>query len=78
MVPSSSFLLREQRFERDYSVRISIVVLPEIAEEVYNSAQTIISNANIKYGLDVKHVQAMKTYGTAHHFCIKEPTFNKK
>ena len=69
-VPSNSFLLREQRFERDYSVRISIVVLPEIAEEVYNSAQTIISKANIKYGLDVKHVQAMKSYGTARHFII--------
>jgi len=63
-------LLRDQRFERDYSVRISIIVLPEIAEEVYISVQNIISKANIKYGLDVKHVQAMKSYATARHFII--------
>ena len=75
MVPSSSFLLREQRFERDYSVRISIVVLPEIAEEVYNSAQTIISKANTNYELGIKHIQAMKSYGIARHFITKEFTF---
>jgi len=78
MVPSSSLLLtdlllRDQRVERNYSVRISIVVLPEIAEEVYNSVKDIISNANIKYGLDVKHIQAMKSYGTARHFITREP-----
>jgi len=88
-VPSSSLLLTKEKivsqkillsdldkkFERNYSVRISIIVLQEIAEEVYNSAQTIISNANIKYGLDIKYIQAMKSYATAHHFCMKEPTF---
>ena len=71
--PSSSLLLREKRVERNYSIRISIVMYENIAEEVYNSAQTIISNANLKYGLDVKHIQAMKSYATAHHFITKEP-----
>ena len=66
----SSLLLTDQRVERNYSVRISIVVLPEIAEDVYNSVKDIISNANIKYGLDVKHIHAMKSYGTARHFII--------
>jgi len=56
--------------ERDLSVRISIIVLPEISEEFYNSTKSIISIANNKYNLGIVHVQAMKSFGYAKHFMI--------
>jgi len=59
--------------ERNYSVTISIIVLPEKANEVYNEARRIISDANITYNLGIIHVQAMKTFGYAEHFIMKEP-----
>ena len=56
--------------ERDLSVRISIIVLPEISDELYNSAKSIISIANQKYNLGIIHVQAMKSFGYAKHFVV--------
>jgi len=56
--------------ERDRSVRISVIVLPEIAEQVYNSVKQIISKANAKYKLGIVYVQAMKSFGSARHFCV--------
>ena len=58
--------------ERQYSVNISIIVLPEKANEVYNEARRIISVANMTYNLGIIHVQAMKTFGYAYHFITKE------
>jgi len=62
--PSSSLI------ERDLSVRISTIVLPEISDEFYNSAKSIISIANNKYNLGMVHVQAMKSFGYAKHFIV--------
>ena len=56
--------------ERDLSVRISIIVLPEISDELYNSAKSIISIANKKYNLGIIHIQAMKSFGYAKHFVV--------
>lgn len=56
--------------ERDRSIRISVIVLPELAEQVYNSAKHIISKANAKYKLGIVHVQAIKSFGYARHFCV--------
>jgi hypothetical protein len=56
--------------ERDLSVRISIIVLPEISEDFYKSAKSIISIANTKYDLGMVHVQAMKSFGYAKHFVV--------
>ena len=56
--------------ERDLSVRISIIVLPEISDDLYNSAKSIISLANKKYNLGMVNVQAMKSFGYAKHFVV--------
>ena len=53
--------------EHNLSVQITIIVLPEIADDIYNVVKYIISNVNKKYELGLKHVQAMKTRGTSHH-----------
>jgi hypothetical protein len=57
--------------EHNLSVRISIIVLPEIANEIYNLVKNIISKVNKKYELGLIHIQAMKTIGTAHHFVLE-------
>ena len=54
--------------EHNLSVQITIIVLPEIADIIYNVVKYIISNVNKKYELGLKDIQAMKTRGTAHHF----------
>ena len=70
-------LLKENRdsnnntIEYNLGVQISIIVLPEIANEVYNLVKNIISKVNKQYELGLIHIQAMKTSGTAHHFVIK-------
>ena len=56
--------------EHNLSVQITIIVLPEIADIIYNVVKYIISNVNKKYELGLKDIQAMKTRGTAHHFII--------
>lgn len=57
--------------EHNLSVRISIIILPEIANEIYNLVKNIISKVNKKYELGIMHIQAMKTIGTAHHFILE-------
>jgi hypothetical protein len=57
--------------EHNLSVQISIIVLPEIENEVYNFVKHIISKVNKKYELGLIHVQAMKTSGTSHHFVLE-------
>ena len=59
---------KDKIIERDISVRISVIVLPEIEEQVYNSAKSIISEANKKYELGIVNVQAIKSIGFARHF----------
>jgi hypothetical protein len=54
--------------ENNLSVQISVIILPDIANEIYNLIKHIISNVNKKYDLGLVHIQAMKTSGTAHHF----------
>jgi hypothetical protein len=56
--------------EHNLSVQITIIVLPQIADEVYNLVKHIISKVNKKYELGLIHVQAMKTRGTSHHFVL--------
>ena len=56
--------------EHNLSVQITIIVLPEIADEVYNLVKHIISKVNKKYELGLLHIQAMKTRGTSHHFVL--------
>jgi len=69
-------LLKENRasnndtIEHNLSVQITIIVLPEIANEVYNLVKHIISKVNKQYELGLIHIQAMKTSGTAHHFVL--------
>jgi hypothetical protein len=69
-------LLKENRdsnnntIEYNLGVQISIIVLPEIANEVYNLVKHIISKVNKQYELGLIHIQAMKTSGTAHHFVL--------
>jgi hypothetical protein len=57
--------------QHNLSVRISIIVIPKIANEIYNLVKNIISNINKKYELGLIHIQAMKTIGTAHHFVLE-------
>ena len=54
--------------ENNLSVQISVIILPEIANEIYNLVKHIISKVNKKYELGLLNIQAMKTIGTAHHF----------
>ena len=54
--------------ENNLSVQISVIILPDIANEIYNLIKHIISNVNKKYELGLIHIQAIKTSGTAHHF----------
>lgn len=54
--------------ERDLSVRISVIVLPEMSVTVYNLTKNIILKVNKKYDLGLIHVQAMKTLGSARNF----------
>jgi len=56
--------------EHNLSVQITIIVLPQIADEVYNLVKHIISKVNKKYELGLIHVQAMKTMGTSQHFVL--------
>ena len=56
--------------ERNISVNIFIIILPELSVTLYNSAKTIISNAKYKYNLDISNVQAIKSFGYAKHFTI--------
>jgi hypothetical protein len=58
----------ENQIERNYTVRISIIVLPDTANYVYNFTKDLISNANKKYNLGINHVQVLKTSGYAAHF----------
>ena len=60
----------ENTIERDLSVRISIIVLQDNEDVVYNFAKHIISKVNAKYALGINHVQAMKTYGHSKHFIV--------
>jgi len=56
--------------EHNLSVQITIIVLPEIADDIYNMVKHIISKVNKKYELGVMNVQAMKTNGISHHFVL--------
>jgi hypothetical protein len=58
------------QIERNFTVRIYTIVLPEIANDVYLSAKDIIAAVNKKYNLGIIHVQVMKTIGYAQHFHI--------
>ena len=60
--------LNEKIFERNLNVQISVIVLPEIANDIYNLVKNIISKVNKTYKLGIVHIQAIKTIGTAHHF----------
>jgi len=62
---------KENIIERDISVRISIIILPEIEEYVYNSAKCIISQANKKKELGISKIQVMKSFGIAKHFILE-------
>ena len=64
---NSSNSSSNNNIEHNLSVQITIIVLPDIADDIYNVVKHIISNVNKKYELGLKHVQAMKTRGTSHH-----------
>ncbi len=71
------WLRRNQENENNYiednlSVQISLIILPEIANDIYNFVKHIISKVNKKYELGLIHIQAMKTIGTAHHFILEK------
>ena len=66
----SQILSNENNIEHNLSVQISIIVLPEIENEIYNFVKNIILKINKKYDLGIMHIQAMKTIGTAHHFLV--------
>ena len=71
------WLRRNQVHENNYiednlSVQISLIILPEIANDIYNFVKHIISKVNKKYELGLIHIQAMKTIGTAHHFILEK------
>ena len=63
-----TWLNKERILERNLSVQISVIVLPEIANDIYNLVKNIISKVNTKYELGLIHIQVMKTIGTAYHF----------
>ena len=65
---NSSSNSSSNNIEHNLSVQITIILLPEIADIIYNVVKYIISNVNKKYELGLKDIQAMKTRGTAHHF----------
>jgi hypothetical protein len=68
IILESSNSLNEKIFERNLNVQISVIVLPETANDIYNLVKNIISKVNKTYNLGLQHIQAMKTIGTAHHF----------
>ena len=61
---NSSSNSNNNNIEHNLSVQITIIVLPEIANEIYNLVKHIISKVNKKYELGLIHIQAMKTSGT--------------
>ena len=63
-----TWLNKERILEHNLSVQISVIVLPEIANDIYNLVKNIISKVNTKYDLRLIHIQVMKTIGTAYHF----------
>ena len=65
---SGSQELQNFTHENNLSVQISVIILPEIANDIYNLVKHIISKVNKKYELGLIHINAMKTHGTAHHF----------
>ncbi len=65
---NSSLEQENSSIENNLSVQISVIILPDIANEIYNLIKHIISKVNKKYELGLIHIQAMKTSGTAHHF----------
>jgi hypothetical protein len=58
------------QIEREFTVRIYTIVLPEIANDFYLSSKEIIAAINKKYNLGIIHVQVMKTIGHAEHFRV--------
>ena len=67
---SNSYRNSSNNIEHNLSVQITIIVLPDIADDIYNVVKHIISNVNKKYELGLIHVQAMKTSGTSQHFVL--------
>ena len=61
---SSNSNNNNNNIEHNLSVQITIIVLPEIADIIYNVVKYIISNVNKKYELGLKDIHAMKTSGT--------------
>jgi hypothetical protein len=59
------------QIERNFTVRIYTIVLPEIANDFYLSSKEIIATINIKYNLGIIDVQVMKTFGYSQHFRIQ-------
>jgi len=66
----SEIMFDDSKAERNFSACITIIVLPELAVDLYNQARTIISSISNTYHLDIIHVQAIKTIGYANHFVI--------
>jgi hypothetical protein len=61
---------KENEIERNFTVRISIIVFPHCADHIYHLIKDLISVANKKYNLGILHIQAMKTFGYAQHFMV--------